>query len=335
MQTGAFPGIATATEQGLLGVVADPNVGTNHLFYFYVTNGPTAADRIRVLRGTLGSNDSFTIDPVPLVSGIEVGTSQAGGGLAIAGGKLFVGVGDTGHNVTPPVNKLGQCLNQPTGKILRVNLDGSTPSDNPLVGVPTVTSCTTYNGAWGTAAPDTRIYAWGLRNPWRFFIDSATNLLWIGDVGETTREEISIGGSGSNFGWPFREGTIAYPGLDNKDCSIGLFPVVPCVAPVFEYPRTIGTSITGGLIPSGCGWENVWGKTYYVFGDFSVDLILAAEVRSDRLGLVSSSVITLAPAGNGPVSFRMGADQSMYVVMNQGNSVYRFTPKTRTGAGCP
>jgi glucose/arabinose dehydrogenase len=336
-QIGAFPGIATATEKGLLGVVADPNVGTNHRFYFYVTDGTAATDTNRVVRGTLDANNTFTFDAQPLVDGLEADLVQVGGGLVIAGGKLFVGVGGNAHNASPPVNRLAQCLNLPYGKILRLNLDGSTPSDNPLVGVPLVTSCATYNGAWGTAAPDSRIYAWGLRNAWRFWMDPSTNLLWVGDVGEVSREEISIGGSGTNFGWPFREGTLTWPTLDGNDCSTGLVPSVGCTAPVYDYVRSVGTSVTGGLIPSGCGWENVWpGKTYYVFGDWSNGVIRALEVRSDRLGLVSSTPILLQTfATAGPASFRMGTDDSMYVVMNQTNAVYRFTPKTRTGAGCP
>jgi glucose/arabinose dehydrogenase len=336
-QNGAFAGIDTSTEKGLLGVVADPNVATNHRFYFYATYDSSAGDIGRVMRGTLGANDAFTIDSVPIVDGLSADQVQIGGGMWIAGTQLFVGVGDGGYNTSPPGNKRAQCLNLPNGKILRVNLDGSTPNDNPLVAVPMVTSCTTYDGAWSTAAPDTRIYAWGLRNPWRFWIDPGTNLLWIGDVGNVSREEISIGGNGTNFGWPFREATTTWPALDGKDCSTGLVPSVGCTAPVYDYARGVGPSVTGGLIPSGCGWENVWPtKTYYVFGDWSADFIKALEVRPDRTGLVNSTPILLEQLDNtGPASFRMGADDSLYVVMNRANAVYRFTPKTRSGAGCP
>ena len=82
-----------------------------------------------------------------------------------------------------------------------------------------VSACTSTNGAWTMAAPDQRIFAWGFRNPWRFWIDPVTELLWIGDVGETTREEISVGTGNQHYGYPFNEGTTAWGDVDAAICS--------------------------------------------------------------------------------------------------------------------
>ncbi|MFI5217371.1 MAG: PQQ-dependent sugar dehydrogenase, partial [Candidatus Limnocylindria bacterium] len=128
----------TASEKGLLGVVADPNVAQNRAFYFYVSNGPTL-DKHRVYRAVLGeSSDTLTVDPVPVIAasrgfgpGLEGPANHDGGGMVIHDGHLYVAVGDTGANASPPTNKYGSCLNKGNGKILRVNLDGTVPGDNP------------------------------------------------------------------------------------------------------------------------------------------------------------------------------------------------------------
>src|SRR5262249_25390146 len=152
-------------------------------------------------------------------------------------------VGDTGSNSSPPTNKYGSCLNKGNGKILRVNLDGTVPSDNPLRGIPSVSACDTPLGPWTTAAPDPRIFAWGLRNPWRFWIDPATSLLWIGDVGEVTEEEISVGGGNQHYGYPFVEGNQVWGDVDGMNCAT-LSPSRPCTPPVYAYPRSEGQTIT-------------------------------------------------------------------------------------------
>jgi glucose/arabinose dehydrogenase len=338
--SGRFPSIDTGGEKGLLGVVWVP--GTDD-FYFYVSDGPTSIDKHRVVKGTLDASHDIAIDSTPIVAatvgngpGIEGATNLVGGGLVIYGDHLFVSVGDSGSNATPPINKYGSCLNKPNGKILRVNLDGTIPNDNPFVGG-AVTSCATPTGAFSMAAPDLRIFAWGLRNPWRFWVDPLTTFLWIGDVGEQTREEISVGPGGTHFGWPFFEGTTAYNNLDPMTCST-MSPSKPCTPPVHDYPTTGGASITGGLIPDGCGWDNVWeGDEYYVFGDWMQDTFKAIRVASDHSGIATpQDVIDVLPATafDGPVSFRMGPDASLYVVLNVAGAVYRLTPKSRCGPKC-
>lgn len=336
-----FPAtLDTASEKGLLGIVADPQVATNNTFYFYVSNGPTN-DKHRVYKAVLTPSDTLTVDTTPIIGasrgfgpGLEGPANHDGGGLFIAGNMLYVGVGDTGNNATPPVNKYGSCLNRGNGKILRVQLDGTVPSSNPLPALTAVTGCTAPTGAWQTGvAPDRRIFAWGMRNPWRFWIDSETNLLWIGDVGETTREEISVGGGNQHYGYPFVEGDRAWGNVDGQNCNTET-PSRSCTPPVYAYDHTVGSAVTGGLIPHGCGWNNVFGGTNYVFGDSSSDWIRALPVNAARSGVTSTTPTEIATfASQAPVSFRMGPDGSLYVVMNAGN-VYKLTPTARTGADC-
>ena len=180
-------------------------------------------------------------------------------GLIVHAGKLYVGVGDTGQNATPPVNKYGSCLNKGNGKILRVNLDGTVPTDNPLVGLGAVSACDTALGPWTTAPPDSRIFAWGLRNPWRFWVDARTTLMWIGDVGEITQEEISVGSADRHYGYPFVEGSMVWGDVQGMNCAT-LTPSRICTGPVYSYPHSQGQAVTGGLIPEGCGWTGVFGS---------------------------------------------------------------------------
>src|SRR6185503_3053076 len=258
-----FGMVDTGSEKGLLGVVAHPDVASNNTFFFYVSNGSDSNDKHRVYRGVLAANDTLTIDMAnPVIAeaagngpGLRGPANHDGGGLFIHDGQLYVGVGDTGANATPPTNKYSSCLNLGNGKILRVNLDGSVPMDNPLVGETMVTSCTSTGGAWATAAPDTRVFAWGFRNPWRFWIDPHTDLMWIGDVGEVTREEISVGTGNQHYGYPFNEGTTMYGQLAGKDCTTGFVPARECTPPVHDYGHSAGANcVIGGIIPEGCGW---------------------------------------------------------------------------------
>jgi glucose/arabinose dehydrogenase len=347
-RTNVFSGVSQTAEQGLLGVVADPMVANT--FYFYVSNGPND-DKHRVMKAVLGTDNNFTVDMTPIIAasrnlggGLQGPANHNGGGLAIYQNRLYVGVGDTGANATPPTNKYSSCLNHPNGKILRVQMDGTIPSDNPLSNVATVTSCGDdgrTGGAWTTAAPDRRVFAWGFRNPWRFWVDPTSGRLWVGDVGETTREEISTGTGDAHFGYPFFEGNQDWSMSGGmlrlqKSCNTEFLPGRPCTPAVHDYPRSGtggGTCVTGGLIPDGCGWNTaLGGMPMYLFADYNADWIHGLAVTNRAMGQASSTATNVGSFSNsGPVSFRMGPDESMYVVMNQGNGVYRFTPTDRTG----
>lgn len=323
----------SSSEKGLLSVVADPQVATNGHFYFFVSNGPTE-DKHRVYRATLDAANALT-NPVPIVAagvglpGLEGPANHAGGGLSIHAGQLYVAVGDIGANASPPVNKYGSCLNKPNGKVLRVNLDGSVPPDNPLVGLANVSACASPTGPWTSAAPDPRIYAWGLRNPWRIWVDPLTGLLWIGDVGEGSREEISIGGS-AHYGYPFVEGDVVWGDVEGRNCS-SLTPSRPCTPPAHAYAHNVGRAVTGGLVLDSAAWQSALGGVRYVFGDSSSHWVRSLPVNAARSGFTSAVREDIANyAGARPVSFRLGPDGALYVVMLGAGAVYRFAPVVAT-----
>lgn len=346
-QMGLFGTVDAMSEKGLLGVVAHPT--TANTFFFYVSNGSDANDKHRVYSGLLGTNDMLTIDmgnPIVAASrmlgpGLRGPANHDGGGLFVHENHLYIGVGDTGANATPPTNKFSSCLNLGNGKILRVNLDGTIPSDNPLVNEAMVTSCTSTTGAWGTAAPDERVFAWGFRNPWRLWVDPHTDLMWIGDVGETTREEISVGTGNQHYGYPFFEGTEDWSmgggGLRlEKTCDQEFLPSRECVEPVHDYARGQGGAncVIGGLIPEGCGWTTAFGgNLYYLFGDHGAGWIRALQVRPDRMGVMSSTAIDFGDF-SAMSSFRMGPDGALYVTFDTMGAVFRFAPTMQTGSDC-
>jgi uncharacterized repeat protein (TIGR01451 family) len=173
------------------------------------------------------------------------------GGLILFGpdGKLYIGLGDGGSG-NDPLNA-GQDLRTWLGKILRIDVGATgtytVPADNPFVGR-------------ADALPE--IWDWGLRNPWRYSFDRLTGDLFIGDVGQGAREEISlhpVGQSGGlNFGWDCREGDIAHSTTANCDG--------PFVEPIIAYPRSDGQSVTGGYVYRGQTYPAFQGR--YFFADY-------------------------------------------------------------------
>src|SRR5437016_4265520 len=186
--------VCTAAEMGLLGVAVDPNFDTNGFVYLYRTKagpsgcGSSTARFNQVVRVMVSGNTAGSL--VELLDGIQTDNgNHDGGGLRIGpDGKLYVGVGDTGlgdNNGGPgtSTNPYAQDLAHLEGKVLRLNLDGSIPADNPFV---------------GNALARHEIFAYGFRNPFRFGFDPATSALWVGDVGDLTIEELDIVVAGGN-----------------------------------------------------------------------------------------------------------------------------------------
>jgi glucose/arabinose dehydrogenase len=342
---GRFP-VDDASEKGLLGVVVDPEFARTRRIILYLSlansAGGTDLDRNRVISVRLGANDA--VEPGServLVRGLRGPANHDGGGMAIGpDGLLYIGVGDSGCNngrdpepPRDPTNYFATCLENGNGKILRVGLDGSIPADNPLVGVERATSCGAICGtpvlSRPLAPPRRDIWAWGFRNPWRFAFDPVTGLLWVGDVGEVTWEEIDIAEKGRHHGWPWREGRHGWPRARCREITPD---AGDCVDPVYECDRArhagqgdVGCqSITGGEFLAAPRWPAPL-RDRYVFGDNANLKLWTLQLTADRRGVVRGSRRDLAVAKGMPVSFRRGPDGDVYLAILPGE-VLRISP---------
>jgi glucose/arabinose dehydrogenase len=253
-------------EQGLLGLAFHPHYEDNRRFFVHYTanNGDTVIAEYKRSRSHIErANENsqrilLTIDdPFP---------NHNGGDLKFGpDGFLYITLGDGGGGGDPQEN--AQALNTLLGKILRIDVNGTegdleyaVPDDNPFV------------GAGGARA---EIWSYGLRNPWRISFDSGTGDLWIGDVGETSVEEIDVERAGSsggvNYGWDVMEGTLCFEPEQGCDPT-GLTP------PVAEYRHDEGCSVTGGFVYRGQRFPELRGT--YFYGDYcsgSIWALLAAD----------------------------------------------------------
>ena len=251
-------------EEGLLGLAFDPDYQDNGYFYVYYS---AASPRRSVIARYQVSADTREVDPSTEKIIMEIGQpfSNHNGGHVTFGpdGYLYVGLGDGGSGGDPRGH--GQNLRTLLGTIIRIDVStldetGSyaVPSDNPFVGVE-------------GARPE--IWAYGLRNPWRFSFDRETGELWAGDVGQNKLEEIDIVTKGGNYGWNIMEGTSCF--RDNSCDSDELVP------PVAEYGRDGGCSVTGGYIYRGSRNPSLVGA--YVYGDFCTGRIWALRHDGSRV----------------------------------------------------
>jgi glucose/arabinose dehydrogenase len=340
---GTFP-VDTRSEKGLLGVAVDPGfAATSRLFFYYSLSdaaGGNDVDRHRVVSVSLRTDG--TLDPATetvLVSGLRGPANHDGGALAVGpDGKLYVGVGDTGCNsgqppelLYTPTNYFPTCLTNGNGKILRVNLDGSIPADNPLAAAALATACgaTCGTAPSGLAVPRADVWAWGFRNPWRFSFDPQTGRLWVGDVGEVTYEEVTVAEAGRHHGWPWREGGRGWPVAKCRETTPDRGD---CVEPAYFCRHGVAAggvdgdcqSITGGVIVDGAPWPaSEWGR--YWFADNVNGRVWTLTLDATRTGVVSGSRREVAKVAGGPVSMRLGPDGAIYVAVISGK-VVRIAP---------
>jgi glucose/arabinose dehydrogenase len=260
--------VSGANEQGLLGLAFHPDYAANGFFFINYTDeqGSTV-----VARYTVSVDDANRADPASAVTLFTVAQPFAnhnGGQLAFGpDGYLYIGLGDGGSQNDP--NGYAQNLNEPLGSILRIAVqdDGSyqAPADNPFVNTP---------GA------DARIWAYGLRNPWRFSFDRQTGDLYIADVGQSHLEEIDFQPAGStggeNYGWRCMEGTRV--NFDEPPCATQPDTLT---GPVAEYGRSEGISVTGGYVYRGGQYANIQGV--YFYADFGSGTIWSIRLLDAEL----------------------------------------------------
>ena len=284
-------------EEGLLGLAFDPDYQENGYFYvYYSADNPR---RSVLSRFSLDEENTDVADPQSevIIMEIEQPYSNHNGGQLAFGpdGYLYIGLGDGGSAGDPQGN--GQNLGTILGSILRIDVSGLSapgdyeiPADNPFV---------------DTEGARAEIWAFGLRNPWRFSFDLEAGLLWAGDVGQNLWEEIDIIAKGANYGWNTMEGSHCYSPSTGCDQS-GL------TLPIVEYDHSQGCSVTGGYVYRGDQIASLRG--YYIYGDYCSGNIWALAYHDN----VVTENILLAESGLSITSFGEDLAGNLYILSRQG-----------------
>jgi uncharacterized repeat protein (TIGR03806 family) len=311
--------VNAASEGGLLGLAFAPDWATSRVAYVSYTRNRPGGGMQSVVSRFSSRDGGLSLDPTSeqvLLTINQPFNNHNGGGIEFgADGYLYLGMGDGGSGGDPQNN--AQNTHNLLGTFLRIDVSGAAgyaiPDDNPFAGNP---PCGTSTAAGTGSAPCPEIFAWGLRNPWRFSFDPSTGKLWAGDVGQNAREEINLIERGGNYGWRYREGFVCYNPSTNCP-SAGL------VDPVIDYPHSEGRSVTGGYVYRGESLGALRGR--YVFGDFISGRIWA--LQSDGAGGYEKT--QLAATALSIASFSASLDGELYVVDYAGG-LYQLAP---LGAG--
>lgn len=258
-------------EMGLLGLAFHPDFEqTGYFFVHYTTDFGSVIARFKADQETLEVElDTETI----LLTFPQPYANHNGGQLAFGpDGYLYIGVGDGGGSGDPDGN--AQDLTELYGKVLRIDVDQTDdgksygiPADNPFV-----ENKKNYRE---------EIYAYGLRNPWRFSFDAETERLWLADVGQNKLEEINWIEKGQNYGWNIKEGTSDFNPSGSSDFS-------ELIHPVLEYPHSEGKSVTGGYVYY--GQEHPELKASYIYGDFISGKIWGLSETEEMSGVKNTEL---------------------------------------------
>jgi quinoprotein glucose dehydrogenase len=323
------PKVNNENECGLLSIAFHPGFKTNGLFYIYY-NQPSESDGSRPLnfpiRSIVSEFKVSATDPdsadlsserillqVPQPFG-----NHKGGELAFGpDGYLYLGLGDGGSGDDPLGN--GQSTSTLLAKMLRIDVNSRStvgrrhleygiPSDNPFVNELDM----------GDRGARKEIYAYGLRNPWRYSFDRQTGALWCGDVGQELWEEVDLIVNGGNYGWSVREGTHHFkPGPEGARYNepIMEYPHRPNLLPQSMFPdHSIGLCIIGGYVYRGKESPSLNGV--YIYGDYNLGTIWG--LRYDYAAQKVTDQATLLAQPNNIDSFAEDADGEVYALMQDG-----------------
>jgi uncharacterized repeat protein (TIGR03806 family) len=311
--------VRTNSEGGLLGMAFHPDYpAVPEVFLYYTIDGPGSVNMrshiSRFILDDVSSPGVGTVEQVIIVVD-QFADNHNGGDIAFGADRLlYIGLGDGGGGGDP--RETGQNTMNLLGSMLRIDVIGTgagydIPGSNPF---PSGAKCgpTEVNG---NDCPE--IYAWGLRNPWRWSFDAPTGDLWLADVGQGNWEEIDLILPGRNYGWDCREGAHDF---ESSGCA------GPFEEPVAEYNHANGNvSITGGFVYRGSAIAGLQGR--YVFADFASGRIWALE--DDGSGGYSNE--ELVSTGVGISSFAVDQDGELYITDFFGGRIQQLV-ETSAGA---
>ncbi|GAB3257234.1 fibronectin type III domain-containing protein [Nocardioides dilutus] len=308
--------VNTFDDRGFWGLAFDPQFATNGRVYLSYTfedagnpnsSAPRTARLTRVTADPANPDTALPGSEVVILGSVGTppcsalpssadcigsdGGSHTLGSLHFADdGTLFVGVGDGSDGDANALR--AQNLDSPNGKILRIRPDGSAPPDNPF-----------YDG---TNSWRSRVWLYGVRNPFGFSLQAETGEIWFGDVGWNTWEEVDHGGAGANFGWPCFEGTGPQPYFQSQYPSqCALTGVTP---PFHTYDHTVGSAVIGGPFYTGTTYPQQYRDNFF-FADYSGRFIKRVVFDSEQRPV---SVEPFATGVPDPVALTMGPDGLIY-----------------------
>lgn len=341
-------------DRGLSGIALDPQFTTNgyvYLMYTYDNNpsniaGPKTGRLIRVtangdqavagsekviLGNIVGDYAKPSCMDFPANSDCLAadGLSHAPGSMKFApDGKLFVSLGDASGYDNVDLNAFrAQDLTNLAGKILRINSDGTAPADNPF-----------YTG--NPTDNQSKVFALGMRNPFRMTIRESDGLLMTGDVGWNTWEEVNVVTPGANLGWPCYEASDQQNGAGSPDIQaykdlpqcqqFYAQPPANLTFPIHIYPHPPSSAVVSGEFYDGGTYPQEYrGKFFY--GDYAKDQIYTLELNGDKQMVAGSDKVFASNAG-GPVAFFKGPDGTLHYLAIMKGAIYKIEYSTENRA---
>ncbi len=304
--------ISCCGERGLLGLAFHPDFGSNGKFYVDYTDS-SGDTRISELVVSTDPDVADASSERVLLTVVQPYSNHNGGSIAFGpDGYLYIGLGDGGSGGDPAGH--GQNLSTLLGAILRIDVDSGNPydvpADNPFLLDP--------------GAQD-QIFAYGLRNPWRFSFDRLTGDLYIGDVGQSGWEEIDVAlasaGGGQNFGWNIMEGMGCYGG--------GACDPTGLTLPILSYANTGfggNCSVTGGFVYRGCRMPGFHGT--YFYGDYCSGLVRSFRYDGANVTDEQDWSAAFASAGVDQISsFGEDARGEIYILDYSDGQIFRIIPQ--------
>jgi glucose/arabinose dehydrogenase len=338
-------------DRGLLGLAIDPGFATNGYVYLLYTYEHDAADPYGTKTGRLARYTAVgdTASPASehVILGTQVGAScqlfppgadcipsesftHSVGSLKFApDGSLFVSLGDAAlPNFVDRDSLRAQDLDSLAGKLLRITPSGQGLPSNPF-----------WSGEAG--ANRSKVWSYGLRNPYRFNLRPGTLTVYLGDVGWNSYEEINVARPGSNFGWPCYEGADRQPGYEPLDECQALYAQGPSAVtmPLHSWGHDVGMTATGGNFFTGTAYPPAYRGAYF-FGDYGGGWIGVLRVDEND-HLIPGSLRTFATEEHGLVALEIGPDTLLYELNINVGELRRFrysganTPPTAVASANP